>query len=173
MIDIDPVTYEFVISIIRCRLSPLFIYHSIKDTKNREKLLPNEVVWNSLPLKNGTPTQIRRFGEISMSSVLDPEKKSNWHTWGPEWSALWLVRLVCSKVKSAKIQKITREVKVRKVSKRTIVDSVGIRLNYCRKAQTNSFLSFYERKNLFTDLNGESLLLAENGCKDLDLKIIE
>jgi hypothetical protein len=150
MIDIDPVTTSLSFLLFGAVCAP-FIYQSIKDTKKRKVLLLklSELAF----LKNGTPTQ-SEIWRNQYAIGLDPEKKVLAYMRSSDQPLTSTIDL--QQVKSAKIQKITREVKSES-SKRTIVDFVGIELNYLLEGAKPTVLEFYDAE-LFTDLNGESVL---------------
>jgi predicted transcriptional regulator len=150
MIDIDPVTMSLSFLLFGAVCTP-FIYHSIKDTKKRKVLMLK--LSELASLKNGMPTH-SEIWRNQYAIGLDSEKKVLVYLRSSDQPLTSTIDL--QQVKSAKIQKITREVKSDS-SKRTIVDYVGIELSYLQERSNPTVLEFFDAE-LFTDLNGESVL---------------
>jgi len=121
MIDIDPVTMSLSFLLFGAFCTP-FIYHSIKYTKKRKVLLKKLTELASL--KNGTPSQ-SEIWRNQYAIGLDPEK--NVLAYMRSNAEPWASTIDLQQVKSAKIQKITREVKSGG-SKNSVLDYVGIEL---------------------------------------------
>jgi len=150
MFDIDPVTLSLSFLLFGALCTP-FIYHSLKNSKKRKAL---EMKLHELASqKNGHISQ-SEFWRNFYAIGLDPENNLLAYLKNNSEPLALLIDL--HQVKSAKIQKIARELKSDS-SKRIILDYVGIELSYFQEGSKPTVIEFFDAE-LFTDLNGESVI---------------
>jgi hypothetical protein len=150
MIDIDPVTMSLSFILFGAVCAP-FIYQSIQQTKKRKILL--QKLSEIASQLNGKLIQTENWRN-QYAIGIDPENKILAYIRSSEQPMAISIDL--KQVKSAKINKINRELKIEK-DKRIIVDYVSIELNYLLEGSQPTILEFYDAE-FFTDLNGESVL---------------